>query len=64
MDKTMDKTIELIKEKLAQVEKIEPMVKIMPLKSVAVILTQIKESIENEIQPTDCLLYTSPSPRD
>lgn len=53
MDKTMDKTIELIKEKLAQVEKIEPMVKIMPLKSVAVILTQIKESIENEIQPTD-----------
>ena len=53
MDKTMDKTIELIKEKLAQVEKIEPIVKIMPLKSVAVILTQIKESIENEIQPTD-----------
>ena len=50
MDKTMDKTIELIKEKLAQVEKIEPIVKIMPLKSVAVILTQIKESIENEIQ--------------
>ena len=49
----MDKTIALIQEKIAQVEKIEPMVKIMPLKSVAVILTQIKESIENEIQPTD-----------